>query len=285
LLCYRGAKSNEDKQEVKSKGLGFVVVEKLLSLGNYLYKGYHLFTDNFYTGIHLAKSLIQRGTYLTGTIRRNRKFVPKEAKMATVGEPKYFTSDEILMCSYRDKKSKKFPVILISTNSNAENVTVKKKKGTFECEKTKPSMIHSYNQFMGGVDESDKMLYAYLDERRTLKFWKKVVFNVFSRMVLNSYIIYLENTDKKLTRFQFTSKIISTIEEEWFRAKNVSETLPTIPTPTPNFGLEKLPGRKLRRCVVCSSKDRSAVKRSNLICSRCKRGLHGLCIGKHTCTF
>lgn len=61
-------------------------------------------------------------------------------------------------------------------------------------------MIHSYNQFMSGVEESDKMLYAYLDERRTLKFWKKVVFNVFSRMVLNSYIIYLENSDKKLTR-------------------------------------------------------------------------------------
>lgn len=83
------------------------MVEKLLSLGNYLYKGYHLFTDNFYIRIHLAKSLIQIGTYLTGTIRRNRKFVPKEVKMATVGEPKYFTNDEILMCSFRQKKNPK----------------------------------------------------------------------------------------------------------------------------------------------------------------------------------
>lgn len=49
------------------------------------------------------------------------------------------------------------------------------------------------------------------------------------------------------------------------------------------LGLEKLPGRDLRGCVVCSSKDYSDVKRSNLICARCKKELHGVCAGKHTC--
>jgi hypothetical protein len=35
---------------------------------------------------------------------------------------------------------------------------------------------------MGGVDTSDMMLYTYLDERRTLKYWKKVIFCVFARI-------------------------------------------------------------------------------------------------------
>lgn len=98
---------------------------------------------------------------------------------------------------------------------------VTKKRGTQEIEKIKPAMIDSYNKFMGGVDGSNKMLYTYLDERRTLKFWKKIVFNIFGKMVLNSYIIYKENsTGKKMSRFQFISSIIETIEKEWLDVKD-----------------------------------------------------------------
>jgi len=147
----------------------------------------------------------------------------------------------------------------------------------------KPSVIDDYNKYMGGVDESDKMLYVYLDERRTLKYWKKVVFNIFGRMVLNSYVLYTsniqQNTQKKMTRLQFTSKIIEAIEKEWIGEKNSTST----PSPSmKKFELEKLPGRNLRQCVVCSNK-RTGIKRSNLICARCKKGLHGICAGKHNC--
>nr|CAH7754577.1 unnamed protein product [Callosobruchus chinensis] len=71
------------------------------------------------------------------------------------------------MCSFKHKKTKPHPVILISSNANSDSVRVTKKKGSYEYTKEKPSMIHDYNLHMGGVDESDKMLYAYLDERRT----------------------------------------------------------------------------------------------------------------------
>ncbi|KAI4476442.1 hypothetical protein M0804_013570 [Polistes exclamans] len=105
FYCYQGAKSSDDKEEIKKNGLGYVVIEKLLALGNYMNKGYHLFIDNFFTSILLAKALLRKNTYLTGTIRRTRKHIPNEAKFAQVGQPKYFKSNKILMCSYRDKKS------------------------------------------------------------------------------------------------------------------------------------------------------------------------------------
>ncbi|TBU02486.1 putative transposase IS4 [Hamiltosporidium tvaerminnensis] len=119
----------------------------------------------------------------------------------------------------------------------------------------KPSMIHDYNKYMGGVDECDKMLYVYLDERRTLKYWKKVVFNVFGRMVLNSYILYVSNTtEKKMNRLKFTSKIIDDIEKEWMYHKNSVSTQPS--SSTNKFALEKLPGRNLRQCLhaICAAK-------------------------------
>lgn len=281
FFCYKGAKNTDDRDSVEKYGLGFTVLQKLLSIGNYLNKGYHLFTDNFYTSLRLAKALLEQNTYITGTIRRNRKEIPPEAKKAIVGEAKYLAHENVLMCSFRDKKSKPKPVILISSNADTNSVTIKKKKGNFEYEKVKPSMIDDYNKYMGGVDESDKMLYVYLDERRTLKYWKKVVFNIFGRMVLNSYILYVSNTtEKKMTRLQFTSKIIEDLEKEWMNHKNSVSTQPS--SSKKKFALEKLPGRNLRQCEVCSNRG-SGIKRSRLICVRCRKGLHAICAAKHNC--
>ena len=39
----------------------------------YLGKGHHLYVDNYYTSVSLAKYLLQNETYITGTIRDHRK--------------------------------------------------------------------------------------------------------------------------------------------------------------------------------------------------------------------
>ena len=38
-------------------------------------QGYHLFTDNWYTAVPLAESLLLEGTNLTGTVCSNRKYL------------------------------------------------------------------------------------------------------------------------------------------------------------------------------------------------------------------
>ncbi|CAL7938590.1 unnamed protein product [Xylocopa violacea] len=152
-------------------------------------------------------------------------------------------------------------------------------KNKMEMNEVKPCIVDCYNRYMGGVDESDKMLYPYLDERRTLKYWKKVTFNVIARMVLNAYLLYKEVSKKKLmTRLEFTSSIISEIEHKWMQVKQSQ----MISDNERIFGLEKLPGRNLRQCVVCSNKC-TGIKQSNLICVQCKKGLHSLCFHKHVC--
>lgn len=82
----------------------------------------------------------------------------------------------------------------------------------------------NYNKHMGDIHSFDMMLYCYLDEMRTIKYWKKVSFNFFARLVLNSYVIYkencLNNNLKPLTRYQFIISIVDTVAEDWFKKTN-----------------------------------------------------------------
>ncbi|XP_043264197.1 uncharacterized protein LOC122404327 [Colletes gigas] len=170
---------------------------------------------------------------------------------------------------------------LISTKCEEKNVTITKKKHGREWHSTKPAIIHSYNTFMGGVDESDKMLYTYLDERRTVKYWKKVAFNIMNRMVLNAYIIYKKNANNRaMTRLDFISRIIFYIGREWMKEKRVRVFQRDFLDEN-RLRLVKLPQRNLRNCVVCSTKNKR--KRSHLICVQCEKGVHPTCYHKHQC--
>lgn len=53
------------------------VVAYVLGKTGLLDKGYHLFTDNFYTKIRLAHCLTDRNTFLTGTVNKRSKELSK----------------------------------------------------------------------------------------------------------------------------------------------------------------------------------------------------------------
>lgn len=76
LACfvYRGKR---DQQPADGRGLAHRVVVTLLNMGNYLRKGYHIFYHNFFTSVRLANELWQCRTYITGTVRRTSKGLPK----------------------------------------------------------------------------------------------------------------------------------------------------------------------------------------------------------------
>nr|XP_012145430.1 PREDICTED: piggyBac transposable element-derived protein 4-like [Megachile rotundata] len=74
FFCYRGATNPTNKDEIRTNGLGYVAVHKLLNMGNYFMKGFHVAVDNYFISMLLARSLFEKQTYLTGTIRSNRKY-------------------------------------------------------------------------------------------------------------------------------------------------------------------------------------------------------------------
>ncbi|KOC63615.1 hypothetical protein WH47_02496 [Habropoda laboriosa] len=65
-----------------------------------------------------------QGAPSVGTIRRNRKDIPSEAKQIKVAETKYFRNGEVLLCADREKQTSRNPVLLISTEASTTNVTV-----------------------------------------------------------------------------------------------------------------------------------------------------------------
>ncbi|KAK3786495.1 hypothetical protein RRG08_058548 [Elysia crispata] len=69
---YAGKELDVQHQE----GQAFAVVQKLMRESNLLGKGYHLYTDNFYTKPKLAEYLSSNRTVLCGTVRANSKGLP-----------------------------------------------------------------------------------------------------------------------------------------------------------------------------------------------------------------
>uniref|UniRef100_A0A1B0BVJ0 PiggyBac transposable element-derived protein domain-containing protein n=1 Tax=Glossina palpalis gambiensis TaxID=67801 RepID=A0A1B0BVJ0_9MUSC len=183
--CYKGAKETISTDRKKFE-LKYDVVVNLLKDSNCSNKGHHIFVDNFFTSVELARHLYSMGTFLTGTIGRNKTCIPDHLQQTNVNEVKYFRSNEVLFCAFREKKSVSRPVLLISTKAEEEDVTITKKRHGREKRSTKPAIVQSYNDFMGGVDESNKMLCIYFDERTSVKYWKEVAFNIINRMVLNA---------------------------------------------------------------------------------------------------
>ena len=83
-------------------------------------QGYHLFTDNWYTAVPLAESLLLEGTNLTGPVHSNRKYLPGGVKKKLAkGETVAFRKNRLLCMGWQDKKH----VIVISTEGSSKMIT------------------------------------------------------------------------------------------------------------------------------------------------------------------
>lgn len=143
------------------KGLTHNVVMNLVSgLEN---KGYHVYTDNFYSSSPLFRELHLKGFEATGTVRSNRKGISKTFQQKTLqkGEVNNEVMTGNITClEWKDKRD----VTMMSTRPDTGLVDIKRKtraaeQGTEMVKK--PKLIHEYNSHMGGVDISDQLVRYY----------------------------------------------------------------------------------------------------------------------------
>ena len=81
FFVYKGRRDNiETEPAAADTGLVHKVVMRLLRLCSCLRRGYHLYIDNFFTSIPLVNELATLNTHVTGTVRRNRRFLPRGLK-------------------------------------------------------------------------------------------------------------------------------------------------------------------------------------------------------------
>ncbi|XP_069104900.1 piggyBac transposable element-derived protein 4-like [Argopecten irradians] len=272
MCCYLG---KVFQPSPVGENQGTRVVLDLLHRSNLLEKGYHVVCDSFFCCVDLAKRLLEQGTYLTGTLRSNRK-MPVLIKDAPVGpgETVYMRQGNVLTAAYKNQRNGKKAVRLLSTLATAD-----RRHGM-------PDIVKSYNKNMGGVDEADMLMSFYSNNRKSVRVWKKMVIHIISRVLLNSYVLYHNSTTERpvKSRLRFCQEVVEGLANDHIAARRTGIPRPREEVHRQPILLEKLPGRKERDCSVCSDRQHSVRRRCKTRCTRCKAGVHKLCVARHVCT-
>ena len=72
----------------------------------FLNKGNHVFTDNYCNSVSLTEYLSNYGTYVTGTLRKDRKRNPKKVigEKVKKGVMIWRSNNDIIVCKWKDKR-------------------------------------------------------------------------------------------------------------------------------------------------------------------------------------
>lgn len=168
----------------------------LLARSGLLDKGHKVYLDNYYNSPELAEELDAHDTYLCGTVRVNRKGIPKAFPQVKLrpGESVFRQKGNLLVTKFHEKRD----VHMISTFHEATYTVLGQRRHGEDL--VKPTSVVEYCKNMGGVDLSDQLLQYYEALRRTVKWWKKQFFHMIIMLVLNSYKLFLKYGNQQTAR-------------------------------------------------------------------------------------
>ena len=162
-------------------------------------KHHQVFIDNYFSTVPLMEYLLHHQVYCCGTIRSDRKYLPKNLKTEKTlqrGEFDYCVSDGgLVFYKWKDNKV----VTLLSNFHGTESATVlqKQKDGrriNFNC----LVAIKDYNTYMGGVDKADMLISSYGLSRKSKKWWHRIFFGLIDRALCNAFIAFNKITKAKM---------------------------------------------------------------------------------------
>ena len=205
---YTGSECNElVKQNAvldPSSSVTTKTVMGLLESGNLLDMHRRIWFDNWFNSVELLLEMLSRDTYGAGTVRTNRKDLPKAVVGKSVKlkrfESVYRRNGHVLCLRWCDKR----PVTMLSTIHEAVEVISKTKYNGEVL--VKPVVIHDYNFAMNTVDKSDHLLSSYVALKGN-KWYRKLFLHLFNMIILNSYILNKQYGDQKMSHTAFREYI------------------------------------------------------------------------------
>jgi len=155
---------------------------------DYLGKGHELYVDRYYTSVALFYDLWKQRTVAVGTCMINRRDLPHAFLRQGLdrGQVIACRKGPLMALKWKDKRD----VLMLSTKHTPAMQTVSKRVTGGRVEKEKPVSVQEYNSYMSGVDKSDQMLQYYCFNRKTVKWWKKVMIHFISLSVVNAHKVY-----------------------------------------------------------------------------------------------
>jgi Transposase IS4 len=184
----------------------------------YLNAGRTLVTDNYFTSIELANKLLDMQSHLVGTLRVNRRGLPRTVTTASLKKGEVRAAENragIVIQKWKDKRD----VLILSTKHGGNLVSVGKKNKHKE-EIVKPAAVVFYNSVKQGIDISDQMSSYHSPIRKTVKWYHKVAEELlFGTTVVNAWILYNDHCiscgrpDKKLQITAFREYLVKSLLE------------------------------------------------------------------------
>ena len=200
IEIYAG-KASTSAHDCPDDGLAAKVVK---SMRQPLYnKGHHVYMDNYFSSVSLAKFLLSVNTYMIGTARVMYKGWPKEFKDTEAlnkqmnrGDDRSVVLDSNVECLiWKDKKAVAF-VNTVTQPGTHINVTQRNKDGS-RSQVSCPESVKHYNAHMGGVDLFDSRRKIYSCSRKSKKWWLRLFYFLVDTTVVNSYIMYTKTAGTK----------------------------------------------------------------------------------------
>ncbi|XP_069992306.1 piggyBac transposable element-derived protein 4-like [Penaeus vannamei] len=166
----------------------------------------------------------------------------------------------MLCMQWRDRRE----VTLLSTIHKREMVTTRSRRG---FERIKPQVVADYNYGMNGVDTSDQLVVSYPSTRNSLKWSKKVLFNLFDMAVVNAFSLH-KVLGGRLTQLIFRKKLAEDLMQlgsrrgREVRSRSRSRSPPPAPAPALST-----PHGRYRRCRLYYT--RGMRRMTKMMCSGC----------------
>lgn len=249
-------------------------------------EGRILFADNFYSSIELTRRLYEMKILYCGTLRSNRKGVPKNfgGKMRK-GQVYGKENNNVKIIKWVDKR----PVLMISSDPHHNATLVSTNKVNRQGEEIcKPQCVIDYNKAKKGVDYSDQMSSYHTVIRKSLKWYRKVLFELLlGTTVVNAWIVYNMTANTKLGITEFRRQLAEDLINSQPKIRNDESKRDAPKRRLHTFVKPDGPGRKKRKvCRGCYNKLRATltsreadrkVKRVISFCKECP-GAPGLCL-------
>ena len=180
---------DKDGDAPQEQGLGYYVVMNMTS--PYHGGNRHVYFDNFFTSPKLMEDLLESKTYACGTVRTNRKGLPKSAKAKLKkGEISLTQKGKtpLILAKWQDKRD----INVLSTNccpTEPPEKLLRRTKTGEQTEIQKPKAICNYNRNMFGVDLSDQYRSYYPLGRKGHKWYKYGFWFILDIMISNAFIL------------------------------------------------------------------------------------------------
>ena len=215
VIVYTGAATGSARESGEG-GLGARVVRALVEPLNR--KGYHIYFDNYFSSVSLAMEQASKGNYTIVTTRPNQRGWPaslNDIQTLQKGMARGDTRSEVVgggtvQCLiWKDKKG--IPILNCIANPDETTTVLWRNKDGTRATVACPLSVKLYNTFMGGVDLFDVRHKTYSASRKSKKWWFRLFYFLLDTAMVNSYIIYAETVNKRLTLKEYALKVVSSL--------------------------------------------------------------------------